>query len=523
MQAAEFIQRFYQLTPKPKAVLIAFLEGAEDEAIAIQLKLSTATVRKHIQNLCDHFSIATEGELGKQNRRQTLFDLGQAILREWLVEKNPEVLQKSAIVEPSSNVENPPQQNLAHLPQVGQLWGRQTEHDQLTQWLTNPDLRLGIISGLPGCGKTSLVAQEIATVADQFDYIYWRSLLLSISFLQCLDECLNQAEKRPISLIESLENQLEPLLNLLRQKRCLLVFDDWQTLFASQQFAGHYQGIYQGYQTFLHQIIQTSHQSLILIITQTLPADVNRWLRPGMPVKNLKLGGLGEYAPLMLQQLGLTGEAAWPKLIETCGDRPLSLLFSQTVIQSLFASNVESYLDFNPLGITEDHFALVKQSLTPLTPVEYQILTVIALAESPLSLIDLAPQIPLNQLGLLSALNSLANRHLLQTIDHSFILEAAIANGLLSLFVQKIWQELVQLVQENILTKQSYWVNYNLQAALSDPKSHPNFHQLWRSYQQENPQLISVISSEYPISLSPETGYFITNWQALVASALKEK
>jgi DNA-binding NarL/FixJ family response regulator len=59
MQAAEFIQRFYQLTPKPKAVLIAFLEGAEDEAIAVQLKLSTATVRKHIQNICDHFSIAT--------------------------------------------------------------------------------------------------------------------------------------------------------------------------------------------------------------------------------------------------------------------------------------------------------------------------------------------------------------------------------------------------------------------------------------------------------------------------------
>jgi len=519
MEAAEFIQRFYQLTPKPKAVFIAFLDGAEDEAIAVQLNLSTATVRKHIQNLCDHFAIAVEGDLGKQNRRQTLLDLGQGILQEWLVKKTPDVLQKSALAEPEDRSKksqsSPP--NLYCLPQVGQLWGRQTEQNQLSQWLTNPDLRLGIISGLPGCGKTSLVAQVIAAVADQFDWIVWRSLSPPISFLQWLDGCLTQSAQTPISLVESLETQLDPLLDLLRQKRCLFVLDDWQTLFTSQQFAGHYRGIYQDYQFFLEQIVKTSHQSLILILSQTLPMGVNRWLRPGMPVKNLTLDGLGKETPLMLQNLGLTGEKAWPQLIATCGDRPLSLLLVNTVIQSLFAGNVENYLAFNPLGITEDHLQLVDQSLTPLTAIEKQILTVIALVESPVSLNQISPKIPVNQLGLLSALTSLANRHLLQSRDQLFHLETAIANGLLSLVVQKIWQELGQLLQENLLTKPSYWVEYDLNSAFSDPKAHPKFHQLWRSVQQENPDLLSKIPSECPLSASKEMGYFVTNWQALIS------
>ena len=301
------------------------------------------------------------------------------------------------------------------------------------------------------------------------------------------------------------------------------LFDDWQTFFTPQQFAGHYQAAYQDYQTFLTQIIQTPHQSLILILTQTLPADVNRWLRPGMPVENLKLEGLGEDAAVMLQQLGLTGESAWPKLIETCGDRPSSLLLVNSIIQSLFSGNVKKYLEFNPLGITEDHLKLVTQSLTLLTPIEQQILTVIALAENPLSLNDLAPKIPLNQLGLLSALTSLANRNLLQQIDHSFTLEAAINHSLLSLSVKKIWQELSQLLLENIMPKSSYWISYDLQEVFSNPKAHPSFHQLWRSYQQENPQLLLSLPSDCPVSLFKETGYFMTNWQAFVTSELVNK
>ncbi|MEY2984027.1 MAG: hypothetical protein RLZZ568_644 [Cyanobacteriota bacterium] len=520
MKAADFIQRFYQLTPKPKAVFIAFLDGAEDEAIAVQLKLSTPTVRKHIQNLCDHFEITAAGEFGKQNRRQALFNLGQGILQEWLVTKNPEALQASLLTASETGSQPQPSSpaDLNGLPQVGQLWGRQAEQAQLKTWFADPDLRLGIITGLPGCGKTSLVAQTIAAAADQFDWINWRSLSPPLSLLQYLDEALTQAKQRPLPLLDSLENQLDPLFTLLRRQRCLLVCDDWQCLFSPQQFAGHYQAPYQDYQTLLERLIQTPHQSLILIISQTLPTGMRRWLRPGLPVQTLTLTGLGQAAPLLLENLGLTGKSAWPQLMATCGDRPLSLLLVNDVIQSLFAGNVDQYLSFNPLGICEDHLTLVQQSLTGLSPIEQKILTVIALAETPISLQDLAPQIPLNQLGLLAALTSLRNRHYLQESDTLLYLEAAIANSVLSLTVKRLWQELVQLQQENIVTRSSYWVEYDFQQAFADPMAHPQFQHLWQSYQSENPDLLSALPSECPVPLSPALGYLSRNWQGLSGS-----
>jgi hypothetical protein len=220
----------------------------------------------------------------------------------------------------------------------------------------------------------------------------------------------------------------------------------------------------------------------------------------------------------MLQNLGLTGESAWPKLCQTCGDRPLSLLLVNAVIQSLFAGNVKNYLTFNPLGITEDHLTLVQESLSPLTPMERRILTVLALAERPVTLTDLAPHVPLNSLGLLSALVSLNNRQLLQQRDQCLHLETAIAHGLLSLTVKTIWQELIKLLEENILTRSSHWVEYDFQRAFSDSPSHPKFQYLWRSYQQEKPQLLSAIPSECPIPLSPALGYLKTNWQGLSQS-----
>lgn len=520
MQASEFIQRFYQLTPKPKAVLIAFLEGAEDEAIAAQLDLSTPTVRKHIQNLCDHFAIATEGELGKQNRRQTLYDLGQRILREWLVAKTPGTLQQLANSDAEDAVESPPTADLSPhlrgLPQTGALWGRQAELAQLSQWLIDPALRLIVVTGLPGCGKTSLATQAIAAVADHIEGLYWRSLSPPVSFLEWLDDGLNQAGKRPVSLLDTLERQINPLMALIRQKRCLLVFDDWHTLLAPQQFAGHYQPAYEDYQRFLTQMVETQGQSQVLILSQTLPTTVKRQLRPGMPIAHLPLGGLGEDAPLFLHNLGLTGEAAWPQLLETCGDRPGSLLLAQSALQSLFASNVERYLAFNPLGITEEHLAFVHESLAAMTAVEVRIVTLIALAEAPVLLPDLAPHIPLNSLGLLSALSSLDQRHWLQQREDRLGLDAAIANGIRHLFVQRLWQELQEWVRDAIFSKPSYWVDYDLQPLFANPQSHPQFHCLWRSYQLEYGNLLTTLPQECPLSLTNPPGHLATNWRALV-------
>ena len=68
MISDQFLQKFQELTPKPRSVLILMLEAYEDGEIAQEIGASEATVRKHIQNLCDHFAIPAEIDGIRKNR-----------------------------------------------------------------------------------------------------------------------------------------------------------------------------------------------------------------------------------------------------------------------------------------------------------------------------------------------------------------------------------------------------------------------------------------------------------------------
>jgi len=57
-------------------------------------------------------------------------------------------------------------------------------------------------------------------------------------------------------------------LHLLRDRRCLLVLDDFQDIFIPGQLAGHYQPEAQDYQTLLTKITEIDHQSTVLVISQ---------------------------------------------------------------------------------------------------------------------------------------------------------------------------------------------------------------------------------------------------------------
>ena len=57
LNRAEFTKTFQELTPKPRTVLKLLLEGKTDEEVANAIGAKPATVRKHIQNLCDRFHI----------------------------------------------------------------------------------------------------------------------------------------------------------------------------------------------------------------------------------------------------------------------------------------------------------------------------------------------------------------------------------------------------------------------------------------------------------------------------------
>lgn len=75
---AELQDRYLDLlrgiTPKPRKVLLLLLENKTDDEIAAALTCTPATVRKHVQNLCDHFRIKKEVDGLQRNRREDLIE-----------------------------------------------------------------------------------------------------------------------------------------------------------------------------------------------------------------------------------------------------------------------------------------------------------------------------------------------------------------------------------------------------------------------------------------------------------------
>lgn len=72
----EIINKVIELTDRRREVLNELLQDKTDMEIGEKLKISFATVRKHIQEICDHFDIESyPGDRRKKKRRKKLTEL----------------------------------------------------------------------------------------------------------------------------------------------------------------------------------------------------------------------------------------------------------------------------------------------------------------------------------------------------------------------------------------------------------------------------------------------------------------
>ncbi|HBB30269.1 MAG TPA: hypothetical protein DDZ80_02555 [Cyanobacteria bacterium UBA8803] len=75
------------------------------------------------------------------------------------------------------------------------------------------------------------------------------------------------------ALPNTLNRQVDLLLKVFRQHRCLIIIDDLEILFKNGKFAGNYQPEFEGYYLLFKQIAELSHISSLLLITSEQPPD----------------------------------------------------------------------------------------------------------------------------------------------------------------------------------------------------------------------------------------------------------
>ncbi|TAF06354.1 MAG: ATP-binding protein, partial [Oscillatoriales cyanobacterium] len=182
----------------------------------------------------------------------------------------PEPQDKDKFNEKTSNSEPKIHLDLSDAPEPNLFYNRTSELSTLENWISSRT-RLVTILGLSGIGKTALTLQLIPQIQHEFDRIIYRSFRNSppLASLQTdlIQFCRGGAPVPAPSPEERATTGGLPLLEYLRSHRCLIVLDDIQTIFSSQQLAGHYQPGYENYGTFFKQIAESSHNSCLILLS----------------------------------------------------------------------------------------------------------------------------------------------------------------------------------------------------------------------------------------------------------------
>lgn len=312
-----------------------------------------------------------------------------------------------------------------HYSNHGQLFvGRQQEQKNLIQWLTHTEQsierkhpkQLISLLGMAGIGKTSLVQQVIHQIQDQFQKVIWCSLRNAPTFTETFANIVNTDEQTTSQWPTYIDAQIDILMHYFRQHRCLLVLDNFETILQPRQMGGSYRPNHQAYGQLLRHLMDSSHQSCVLLTSREQPIGIN--LRNQPTVQTLYLQGLSPSETHLLlnhQEVEATQTDA-ETLNAYYGGNPYALKVAATNVTSLFHRQVAEWIKQGNFvfGTIQQ---LLKQQLQRLAPPEQQIVNFIASETGNVTLDQMHEALVLKDLvsttDLLPALQSLQSRSLL--------------------------------------------------------------------------------------------------------------
>lgn len=318
-------------------------------------------------------------------------------------------------------------QDLTLAPKIINFYARESELKTLSNWILNRNTRLISILGLSGVGKTTLVKRFVDLNLPQFEVIIWKSLKHPKSLDLLINDFLTVCQQTPK---ETIDDKLKQLVDILKDKKCLIILDDVQNIFASGQFAGQYKSEYQDYQNFFTMITETEHQSNVILISQEQCAEMECLDEELYPIRCLELSGLDDIS--ILNNIGLEDEDSWLNLINLYEGNLTYLKSVSMLINKNYDGKVADFLTEN--NFTTDNIPVPQPAITTkmqshfreifnkLSPIEKEIILQLSKSESPISREELRQNLNLSSVDFNNGLQSLQQRYLVTKIKAEKIL-----------------------------------------------------------------------------------------------------
>ena len=347
-------------------------------------------------------------------------------------------------------------------PDVANFVGRVGERATLRRWVLDDWSRLVAVLGLGGIGKTLLTSRVARDLAPAFDYVFWRSLRDAPAPGEWLTEALRFLAPNDPGPSQGESAQVRRLLELLRDARCLLVLDNFETVLQPGGSAGDYRPGYERYGALIRQVAEAPHRSCLVVTSREEPAELGPLLGERGPVRTLELAGLGdEDGRALLSDKQLVGdEATWQALVRHCGGNGLALKIVAETTREVFDGSISDFLEHAtaaPTVMVGGVRELLRGQVQRLSSLEQELLRRMAVEREPVGLLDLAAMLHprIARAATLGALEGLRRRSLLERTEWGplFVLHSVVLEYVTDQFVEDVAQELA-LGELDVLLRQ---------------------------------------------------------------------
>ncbi len=340
-------------------------------------------------------------------------------------------------------------QDWGEAPEAADFVGRTEERAQLRRWVMDEHCRLIMLLGMGGIGKTSLAARLAQDVAPSFERVYWRSLRDAPPPGDWLSGAIGFLSDYEVVPPEAASQRLGVLLQLLRQRRCLVVLDNLETVFQPAHGEGHYREGLAEYGRVLQAAGETSHQSCVLVTSREAMPEVAAL--GGGAVRTFQLSGLAVddvHALLAPKQLSGTPEQ-WTQLNARFGGNGLALKVVGETVRDLFLGEIGAFLeDMDATSLFGDIRRLLSEQIERSSAPEQYVLRLLAVEREPTRLPELlvAGARSVERGAMLEAVQALLRRSLVERVEAP----GAAAFTLQSVVLEYVTDRLVEVVADEI-------------------------------------------------------------------------
>ncbi|MEM8637237.1 MAG: NB-ARC domain-containing protein [Cyanobacteria bacterium P01_G01_bin.54] len=323
---------------------------------------------------------------------------------------------------------------------------------RLKQWIEDKNCRVIIITGLARIGKTFLASEVARMVANQFEFLIWRSVRHDPKPNQLFKELLNPLVKDELSIDESDSSELiRKLLAQLAQHRCLIILNQMESVMQTGEGIGNFKDEYKDYSELLRNIGDKSHRSTFLLIGQEPMKDFIPYAGDNRPIRHLEITGLHhEEARKILEEKNIHGS---PKKISTLirryGGHPMFLRIAATHIKQLKEGDINQFLAKDDAPIIFNGIEVQLDSITArLSNSERTVINWLAICFKPLTEPYLRGLVRVSPEHLRHILVSLRRRCLIKITGNGCY---EIDDYLREYLIYKMKQTMVEEIKENQL------------------------------------------------------------------------